>query len=197
MGIDCAVFTPGKTNILGSQRPVLLFVGIDFKRKGLDHLIHSLPDIIKEHPYLRLVVVGKSNQSDEMEQLARNDDVHDHIDFLGAIPYTRLPQYFADADLFVLPSLSEGFGLVIIESMSCGTIPIVSDIPPFYDIITDKETGYFVDLSIKGSLAQKINDVLANPEGTKPMRKSARDYVINHFDWAIVSGNYTELIKSM
>jgi glycosyltransferase involved in cell wall biosynthesis len=93
--------------------------------------------------------------------------------------------------------LSEGFGLVIIEAMSCGTIPIATDLAVIHDIIQNNITGIFIDIKNPIDISQKIINYLSNKEKLVPMKVKAREFVVNNFDWEIVKKNYSKLLSSL
>lgn len=107
---------------LGDQR-VLLTVGRLDKReqyKGQDRVIAALPLLLKEDPNLLYLVAGEGDDRPRLEALARQAGVSEQVRFLGAAAYADLPDLYRAADLFVLPSTGEGFGIVFLEAMACG-----------------------------------------------------------------------------
>jgi glycosyltransferase involved in cell wall biosynthesis len=202
MGIDTKLFTPDKKdNSLKIKYQIsgnfLLFVGGIIERKGIRYLIQAIPAVIKKFPGAKLLVIGEGNLSNEMSELAESLSISNNIIFIGPIPHVDLPPYFATADVFILPSLSEGFGLVIIEAMSCGTIPIATDLAVIHDIIQNNITGIFIDIKNPIDISQKIINYLSNKEKLVPMKVKAREFVVNNFDWEIVKKNYSKLLSSL
>ena len=202
MGIDTKLFTPDKKdNSLKIKYKIsgnfLLFVGGIIERKGIRYLIQAIPAVIKKFPGAKLLVIGEGNLSNEMSELAESLSISNNIIFIGPIPHVDLPPYFATADVFILPSLSEGFGLVIIEAMSCGTIPIATDLAVIHDIIQNNITGIFIDIKNPIDISQKIINYLSNKEKLVPMKVKAREFVVNNFDWEIVKKNYSKLLSSL
>lgn len=200
MGIDTKLFAPDKKDdsvkvkykITGN---FLLFVGGIIERKGIKYLIQAMPAVIKQFPDAKLLVIGEGNLTNEMSELAKRLNISDNIIFTGPIPHDDLPPYFATADLFILPSLSEGFGLVIIEAMSCGTIPLTSDLLPIHDIIVENKTGFFVKKQEINDLADKIIYLLNKLPELQKMKPDIRNFVMKNYDWSIVSGNYSGLLS--
>lgn len=126
-GVDPHAFHPGDqaaaraaVNLPGGwpAAPVLLFVGNLVTVKGIDVLLRALASL--ESP-VRLVVVGAGPERDPLARLAGELGVADRVTFLGSLPQAALPDWYRAADLFVLPSRSEGVPNVLLEASACGT----------------------------------------------------------------------------
>src|SRR5271165_3702279 len=105
------------------MRPYVLFVGTRQPRKNLSRLIEAFISLKKQTdlPH-KLVLVGRWGWlCDDLIALTNDRNVRDHVQLLDYVPRTDLPYLYSGADLFVLPSLYEGFGLPLIEAMACGT----------------------------------------------------------------------------
>lgn len=202
MGVDTELFSPDKKdesirkkfNIAGN---FLLFVGSINERKGIRHLIEAMPLILKKFPGTKLLVVGDGNLKNEMVELLRTLDVSDNVIFTGAIPHNDLPPYFATADVFVLPSFSEGFGLVVAEALSSATIVITSDLKPINDIIIENKTGFYFQTIDKISISDKIIEVLNNLSNIEHIKKEGRTHIVNNFDWESVTNKYLKLFNKL
>jgi glycosyltransferase involved in cell wall biosynthesis len=153
-----------------------------------------MPGIIKKFPDVKLLVIGEGNLKNEMLGLANKLDVSGNIIFTGSIPHNDLPPYFATADVFILPSLSEGFGLVVIEAISCKTLAITSNLEPIHDIINENETGFYLEGINEVAISEKIISVLQDKEKLEIMKEKGRRHVIKNFEWNIVSNNYARLL---
>jgi UDP-glucose:(heptosyl)LPS alpha-1,3-glucosyltransferase len=102
---------------ISSDDMVVIFVGAEFRRKGLDCLIPAIG------PGMRLLVIGRGERMNHYRDLAVKCGAADRVHFVGHVEDVR--RYYAAADVFVLPSLFEGFGMTILEAMACG-LPVVS-----------------------------------------------------------------------
>ncbi len=105
----------------------LLFVGRLFPEKSIDTLIKSIPQIIKEHPDTHIMIVGGGHQRTKLEKLAEKLDVQKHVTFLGLVSEEDKILAYNASDIFILPSLAELEGMVVLEAMACGKPVIVSD----------------------------------------------------------------------
>ncbi|RJR18103.1 MAG: glycosyltransferase family 1 protein [Desulfobacteraceae bacterium] len=127
-GVDIDYFNPG--SLIRYRKPVrdklgiqsgdivLLFIGSEFKRKGLDDLLAVIA------PPMRLLVVGQGDRLNHYQRLAGELGISERVHFLGLCQDVR--QYIAASDIVVLPSLSDAFGMSILEAMSCAKPVVVS-----------------------------------------------------------------------
>jgi len=202
MGVDTNLFAPSKKdekirkkyNISGY---FLLFVGGLIERKGIRYLIQAMPLIISKFTDAKLVVIGEGNLKHEMIKLARTLNISENILFLGFLPHDELPAYFATADIFILPSLSEGFGLVVSEAISSGTLTIASNLRPINDIIIENKTGFYLDSNNPVGISKKIIEVIEKQDHFTNLRSAGREHIKNNFDWGIVSRNYKGLLNKL
>lgn len=124
-GVDISTYQPGPSSIdFERWETILLYVGPLAERKGLKYLIGALPTILEKHPDTGLVLVG-GGDNENLVQLAERIGVRDRVSFEGFVPENVLPDYYRAADVFVFPSLLEGFGMVLVEAMASG-LPVVS-----------------------------------------------------------------------
>jgi len=189
-GVEHAFFAPGEKrgarHALGIafDVPVLLFVGRIQPLKGLDVAVQALAQLHAKNA--QLIVVGGASGSDGNEemvkvmQLARGLGVHNNIRFVEPQAHHMLSTYYRAADVVVVPSRSESFGLVALEAAACGIPVVASAVGGLLTIIDDGETGYLVPRRDSALFAEHIDELLAHPTmalamGAKAAEK-ARDY---------------------
>jgi glycosyltransferase involved in cell wall biosynthesis len=113
--------------------------------KGVDEVIEVMPRLVRQFPDLRYLVVGDGSDRARLEAKARAHDVSDYITFAGRIPETEKVAHYNLADVYVMPSRGEGFGIVLIEAAACG-IPVVgSSVDGSCDALLDGQLGALVD----------------------------------------------------
>lgn len=161
-GVDTDKFSPGPSPVTYEDwETVLLYVGPLTERKGLQYLIRAMPSLLREHPDTGLVIVGGGDQ-DKLKQLAKEFDVHDNLRFEGFVPDDDLPDYYRAADIFVFPSLLEGFGMVLIEAMACG-LPVVSTTATAIPEVVG-DAGVLVPPSDEAALAASVSNIIKSDE---------------------------------
>jgi UDP-glucose:(heptosyl)LPS alpha-1,3-glucosyltransferase len=153
---------------VSSNEFLLLFIGVPFKRKGLEYVIRSLPYI----PQTKLFVIGKESPT-FYKELAFKLGVDNRITFLKFVE--KISQYFAAADIFVLPTLYEPFGLVVLEAMASGLPVVVSETAGAAELIEDGKDGLLVENPKNPEeIAEKINYLLENDSLRKRIGRNAR-----------------------
>lgn len=110
---------------IADDAPMLLFVGRHTHQKGIDHLLYALEQL--QQPGLRLVVGGTGHLTERLERFAELLGVRDRLVLAGYVPERELGDYYAAADLFVSPSLSEPFGITITEALMVGTRVVATE----------------------------------------------------------------------
>jgi D-inositol-3-phosphate glycosyltransferase len=189
-GVEHAFFAPGEKrgarHALGIafDVPVLLFVGRIQPLKGLDVAVQALAQLKAKNA--QLIVVGGASGSEGNEemlkvmQLARGLGVHNNIRFVEPQAHHMLSTYYRAADVVVVPSRSESFGLVALEAAACGIPVVASAVGGLLTIIDNGETGYLVPRRDPALFAEHIDELLAHPTMARAMgakaAAKARDY---------------------
>ena len=135
------------------------------KRKGLEFLIRALPEL--NFPFV-CFLVGDGEERGNLENLSKNLGVSDKVKFLGQIENKKIPEYLSAADCFILPSLEEGFGIVVLEAQAAGLPVIGTNVGGIKDIIEDGRTGLLVEPADPKALAEAIAKVYSGQEFIKP-----------------------------
>lgn len=159
-------FSPGPRNpefrrqygISETAWPVLTTVArltTSDRYKGIDRVIAAMPELLQHFPDLVYLVAGSGNDQERLAFDAERLGVASRIHFLGRIGASALPQLYREADLFVMPSTKEGFGIVFIEAMACGTRAMGLDVDGSTDALLEGKLGAFADLSdLPGTIAK-------------------------------------------
>ncbi|MFC1929627.1 glycosyltransferase [Chloroflexota bacterium] len=193
-GVNLELFHPvdkqaAKQQLGFADGKTILFVGRIDPLKGLDQLIKAMP-YLQNGLRPRLVIIGgDENSQSEMERLralSRELKAQDSVAFLGTIKHEQLPDYYNAADLCVIPSYYESFGLVALESLACGTPVVATDVGELKNIIRQGETGYVVTDNTPGLLADKIAQVLFHPGKSLKTPLAIRESV-SRFDWSNIA----------
>ena len=125
---------------------ILLYIGPITNRKGLKYLIEAMPQILTHNRNSVLIIVGGGN-SVPLEDLSRSLGVQDNVVFEGFVSDERLSMYYNACDLFVFPSLQEGFGMVLIEAMACAKTVVASNNTAIPEVVGD--AGILVESKIQ------------------------------------------------
>ena len=202
-GVDLAMFRPGSQPRaraalgLGRER-VLLFVGRIQPLKGIDVLLRAAAELARDGAPLRVVVVGgttpglRGQVSEEQREMARlraltvELGLERQVEFAGAVEQRRLPLYYRAADVTVMPSTYESFGLVAVESLACGTPVVASRVGGLTTIVRDGENGYLVPWRNPRLFADKIRPILADAELRRALGQ-AGIATARQYGWAAIA----------
>ena len=172
-----------------SNDKIILFVGRIDPLKGIDKLIKALP-YLRNIQGLRLLVIGGGEHSqheiEQLRKLACNLKIQKSVTFLDLVRHEQLPYFYSAADVCVVPSYYESFGLVALESLACGTPVVATDVGDFKSIIRQGETGYVVVDNAPHHLADKIALLLSRPSADIESAQLIRA-TVSKFSWANVA----------
>lgn len=185
---------------LALNQKIILYVGRFDPRKGIDTLLQAIdsPQLREQQNLQVLLVGGGSSQFDleeqqRLKQLVRGKGLSTQITFVGSVDHEHLAQYYTAADVCVIPSHYEPFGLVAVESMACYTPVVASDVGGLRYSIVSEETGLLVPPQDAPAFATAIARILANPAERDRMGQNGRTRVESTFDWHIIAAKLDEL----
>lgn len=189
------------------ETQVILYVGRFDKRKGIETLVRAVGQCqTRNHSKLKLIIGGgfRSGHSDGREydriaNIVNELGLNDITVFPGRLSREALPTYYTAADITVVPSHYEPFGLVTIEAMACGTPVIGSDVGGLQFTIKPEVTGLLCPPKDSAAFAVAIDRILSHPEWRNELGINARKRVQEMFSWdgvaAQLSNLYLDLIK--
>ena len=166
---------------------IVLFVGRFAPVKGIDRLMGAIAHL-HHHQGLRLVIVGGDGngapENQRLRRLARKLSIQDSVTFVGRIDQEKLPPYYSAADVLVVPSHYESFGLVALESLASGTPVVATKVGAMESILKEGETGHVVSNGSSRLLARGIEKFISASKGLSPHEVRAS---ILRFSWANVA----------
>jgi len=186
---------------LGAE-PLVIYVGRIEPLKGLEILVEAVGQL--ETQDARLLIVGGDAQADgEVKRLRARAAVlglADRIRFAGIVEQSELASYYSAADVCVVPSYAESFGLVAVEAMACGRPVIASRVGGLMTTVSDGRTGYLIPWHCPEPFAERIDLVLGNPELRANLGRAARQSVLR-FSWdriaAALAGEYATVCEEV
>lgn len=170
-----------------SDGPVLLFVGRLVREKGVQVLLEAAPAIIERHPGATFVIAGAGYYEDELRALTKAKGLSDRVKFFGLANDADLAELYTIADLLVVPSLYEPFGIVALEGMAARVPVVTSDAGGLKDIVEHTADGITTFAGDADSLAWGILQVLDNPALARNIKEAARQKVLAQFTWTKIT----------
>jgi D-inositol-3-phosphate glycosyltransferase len=207
-GIDLATFQPldraeARRKIGYGSGRLLLFVGRLERLKGVDVAIKALALLRdRDHDDLRLIVLGEDvrdgdeSEKERLKAVATSLGVRDRVDFLGSVAHHELPYFYAAADVLVMPSYSESFGLVALEAQACGRPVVASGVSGLRSVVRDEVSGYLIDGHDPAIYAERIGRLLADPELAQQMGLRGR-LLAQRFSWTRTADRLEELFENV
>ena len=176
-GLDRAVFRPldraeCRTKLgLPQNPPVLACVGALIERKGQCFAIEALAQV----PGAVLLLAGAGPDEGRLRALAASLGLTERVHFLGAVPHGDLPVVLSAADLFVLPTASEGLANAWVEALACGTPVVTTPLPGAQELLTDPAYGRMAARD-RVAIASAVNELLAAPPPRDAVLAGAADF---------------------
>jgi D-inositol-3-phosphate glycosyltransferase len=207
-GVLHAFFSPGDQGgargALGLEagRPVLLFVGRIQPLKGLDVAVSALAEVARRRPDALLVVVGGPSGHDGGVELARVRaliDAHglaDQVRFVPPQPHHLLSTYSRAADVVVVPSRSESFGLVALEAAACGTPVVAAAVGGLLTLVEHELTGFLVETRAAADFAGAVEAVLDDPTLAEKLSIRAADMAAG-YTWSTTAARLRRLYADL
>lgn len=183
-GLDTTVFRPDPAGAavlrarfgLAPQAPVVLFAGFVTPRKGLNYLAQALPHI-KPSPYL--VLAGRWSPGFRAAFLRQVGPLADRVVEAGFVPDAEMPALLSLADVYVSPSLLEGFGLPLAEALACGTPVVAADAGATGEVVGPG--GLLVPARDAQALADAVSNLLGDSTHRRELAEAGRAHIRAHF----------------
>ncbi|MFW9261775.1 glycosyltransferase family 4 protein [Nostoc sp. CALU 546] len=190
---------------IDKETKVVLYVGRFDPRKGIETLVRAVNESgLRDSKNLQLIIGGGSTpgnsdgiERDRIEQIVNELGISDFTTFAGRLSQDILPTYYAAADVCVVPSHYEPFGLVAIEAMASGTPVVASDVGGLQFTVVNEETGLLAPPQDVDAFASAIDRILLNPEWRDELGKAGRKRVENKFSWHGVATQLSELYTEL
>ncbi len=200
-GINPAPFmTPSTGNFrrwLGLEKNAVLigFVGQLDERKGLEWLLPAFAEVHRQCPDVHLALVGEGGLRPWIENFCRDHHLGDRVHLTGFI--ADVEEVMRDIDLLVLPSLWEGFGIVLIEAMAAGKPCVTTRVSSMPEIVVDGETGFVVPVQDAQALSNALTTLVQDRNRAEIMGQAGRARVERHFTLARMVDELERLFRQI
>lgn len=165
-------------------RPIFLFTGQIIPRKGLKQLLQACK-ILRDRGYSNytLLIAGDGEQRQELENYCQIEQLEDVVRWLGWVEYGQLGAFFRNIDVFILPTLEDVWGMVVLEAMAFGKAVICSKFAGASEMIIEGENGYLLNPHQPENIAASLQKVIDNPDRASQiakMGKRSQELIAHH-----------------
>jgi glycogen synthase len=198
-GIDFASFKRDVSVDLYKKKYVppgdklVFFVGRLVYEKGVQTVIEAMPLLMDRIPNMTFVVAGSGPHLNELKSLVSDFDLNEKVKFVGHMDTDTLCAFYKSADLTVVPSLYEPFGMVVLESMAMGTPTIVADTGGLSEIVVHEETGLKFEPGNPNSLAEAMLRILQDSRLADRLTSDAVAYMGEQYSWERITRRTLEV----
>ena len=185
-GVDTEVFKPGKVKSIFNENDVIIGTvkALEYNY-GIENLIKAF--FILEEKYknvsLKLLIVGGGSLENKLKEQAKLFIEKGKIVFTGHVPYNKVHEYHNMIDIAVFPSVSESFGVSVIEASACEKPVIITDVGGMPEIVDNNITGIIVKSLDENKLAEAIGKLIIDKNLRRGMGEKGRKKVIKDFYW--------------
>ena len=180
---------------VGWGEKLVLCVGRLVPQKGIEYFIRAIPSIARRYPEAKFVIVGEGWSRDILEGEARATGYAHKIRFTGFASDTEVINLMTSADVLVVPSIYEPFGIVALEGMATGVPVVASKVDGLAEVIEHERTGIFVYPRSPDSIAWGIDRVLSDPDHARWLADNAKDKLHKAYTWEVVAMKTVEVYK--
>ena len=177
-----------------SETPLLVYIGRLKKYKNLENIIDAMPMVIDAIPNATLEIAGCGDHEEALIKYVKDKNLTDKIIFHGRISEEKKVEMMGSAWLFVIMSLMEGWGIVVIEANAAYTPVIGSDVPGLRDSIVNNKTGILSPVNDPEKLAADIINLIENPERLSEMSNEAKKWS-DDFTWDAAAEHFIETVR--
>jgi glycosyltransferase involved in cell wall biosynthesis len=195
-GMDISKFSPRCSPSAAAERPLrIITVARLLERKGIQHLLEA---IAKPVPLeVTLKIVGTGSYEDSLRRQVVELGLADRVEFAGFVHSDELPTHYQEADVFVLPSQIESFGLVFAEAMASGLAVIATRIGGIPELIRSGTEGILVSPASPGEIRAALEYVMEHPESLQKMGVAGRRRIEEKYTWRAVAKRYLAVYQDV
>ncbi|XGV98180.1 MAG: glycosyltransferase family 4 protein [Leptolyngbya sp. BL-A-14] len=176
------------------DRPILFTPRRLVQRMGIDKLLQALAEVKNYVPDVWLAIAGKGVLRKALEQQANALGLQDHVRFLGYVPDEQLPIAYQAADLTVVPSqYLEGFGLILLESLACGTPVMSTPVGGMPEVLAPLQPTLVTETPEAIAIAARLVAFLTG-ELSLPERQQCREYAVQNYDWQLLAPKIRDVL---
>jgi glycosyltransferase involved in cell wall biosynthesis len=188
-GVVPSLFSPDRrdeglrTQMNSKEGPLVISTRNHEDIYDIQTLIRSVPLILKNAPDAQFLILGSGSQTQKLIDLAASEGVSGSVTFVGKVKHEELPKYLASSDVFISTSLSDTVSVSLLEAMSSGAVPVVSDIEGNRSLVRDQFNGFLFKTGAHTDLAEKVSNLLRDIQALEMFRTRNREIIMGEYDW--------------
>lgn len=175
----------------------ILFIGNIIKAKGIDILLDAFALVLKKYQNINLIIVGSGDEENYFKNKAKDLKINDNVKFFGRIPNNEIPIVMNSVDIFILPSIEEGMGRVLLESMAMRLPIIASNVGGVPLLIEHTKDGLLFEVGDIDKLAKYILLLLFNNELKNELTQNAYEKFIKNYEYEISINMFIDMYKKI
>jgi glycosyltransferase involved in cell wall biosynthesis len=197
-GIDLGRFSKCDSRFLLDGDPAILYLGLLSRMKGVPVLIEALDKLRSALPNVKLHLVGDGwpRSMRYIEFLLKSRGIVDYVIFHGLAQASSVPCYFKSADVCVIPSRYEGFGITVLEAMASGIPVVASDIGSFREIVSDGKDGVLFKSGDADALSKAILTLYEDSSLSTRLSETALK-TVRKYSWEAIAAEYSSLYRRL
>ncbi|MDO9578467.1 MAG: glycosyltransferase [Candidatus Cloacimonadales bacterium] len=164
-----------------NNKKIIISVGNFVEVKGHKYILQALPAIIDKHKDILLLLIGGGELKKKYIKTCEQLNLKKHVRIMDRLKHEELAIWYNIADIFVLPSVNETFGVVLLEALACGLPVIATSTSGPSQIISDSIDGLFVPIKNSNAISETVNYLFSNEETLKKMSKNALQNIQNKY----------------
>lgn len=201
-GVDIEKFKPSdslnaKLQFRLGQESTVLFMGSLIPRKGLSYLVKAAEKVVKQHTNTKFVIVGTGPMQGKIEESLAAVGLKNNFVFLGNLKEDQLSVAYNAADVFVLPSIQEGQGIVLLEAQACGKPVVAFGIGGVKEAVRPNETGFLLELGDTAGLADRLLELLGDETLRQKMGLAGRRFVSENYTWDLCAERMLRIYREI
>ncbi len=171
----------GTIEDLPLRSPIFLFVGQLIPRKGIQLLLEACQQLKAQgEKNFTLLVIGEGNQQEVLQEYCKENELDVHVHWLGRVDYGDLGAYFQRSDVFILPTLEDVWGMVVLEAMALGKPILCSKQAGASELVADGKNGYLINPQDAKAIAEAMLQFIRHPERIEEMGKRSQELIAQH-----------------
>jgi len=202
-GVDPGIYRPReieqplRAKYADPSEKIVLYVGRLVPEKGVNVLIGAIPRILSAHQNTKFIIVGEGYSREMLSSLSKSLGVNRKVFFTGYVSDDEVKGLLGLADVQVVPSIYEPFGIVCLEAMASGAPVVASDTGGLSEIVEDGVTGLKVPPNNSDAIAHAVNRLLSDSALREGVSKKARERASGRFSWKAIADLTTRMYDSV